>query len=286
MGLHDGLAGIGLNLRHFAHALDEPGLHAHVLQTAERLVTRLAGVTRAPAARAGLLRGWSGPALFFLSLYEDTGDTGFLDLARECLQLDLDHCQQIDSVLNLNDGTRLLPYLGAGSAGIAVALAAYLQHRPDGELAVTLDSLHEATDLNFTIQSGLFAGRAGLAAAIAHNRVIETSPHLEAGFKGHIRDLSWHAMAHADGIATTGDQNMRLSMDLATGTAGILHTLHTVAGRLPALPLLDRPGVPARPEQDRSAPRPLALHSAAVGEPASTGDPNSVWACDGTEATP
>ncbi|MFE7465269.1 class III lanthionine synthetase LanKC [Streptomyces sp. NPDC057499] len=282
IGLHDGLAGIGLNLRHFARALDEPGLHAHVLDTGDRLAARLATVTRTPARSAGLLRGWSGPALFFVSLYEDTGEERYLDLARQSLQLDLDHCLEADSVLNLNDGRRLLPYLGQGSAGIALALHAYLLHRPDEQLDATLESLHAATELSFTIQSGLFLGRAGLAAALAHNRAAEDNPRRTAALTGHVRDLAWHALDHEGGIATTGDQNLRLSMDLATGSAGILHTLHAVAGRLPALPLLDRPGAPAR--TPRAAASATAPHGSAPRGIAPTEDPHSVWACEGTEA--
>ncbi|WP_225827599.1 class III lanthionine synthetase LanKC [Streptomyces naphthomycinicus] len=240
-GLHDGLAGIGLNLRHLATALDMPALHTHALETGERLAARLTGLTRARAGRTGLLRGWSGPALFFLGLYEDTGESRYLDLARQAVHLDLDRFPGTATTPTPDDGSRPLPTLGAGGAGIAVALAAYLRHRPEEALTATLDALHTTLDLDFTVHSGLLAGRAGLAAALAHNRAAEHDPALAAALTGHIRDLAWHALPYEDGIATIGAQNMRLSLDLATGTAGVLHALHTVAGRLPVLPLIPRP---------------------------------------------
>ncbi|GGO93210.1 class III lanthionine synthetase LanKC [Wenjunlia tyrosinilytica] len=240
-GMHEGLAGIGLNLRHLAQALDMPALHTQALQTGERLAARLTGVTRAPAGRAGLMRGWSGPALFFLGLYEDTGESRYLDLARRAVHLDLDHCRRTGTTLTLSDGSRALPTLGAGSAGIAVVLATYLRHRPEEELADALNALHTTLDLDFTVHSGLLAGRAGLAAALAHNHAVDHNTSLSAALTRHIRDLAWHALPYEDGIATIGAQNMRLSMDLATGTAGVLHALRTVAGDLPVLPLLPRP---------------------------------------------
>ncbi|MFI1564895.1 class III lanthionine synthetase LanKC [Streptomyces sp. NPDC020490] len=240
-GLYDGLAGIGLSLRHLARALDMPGLHTHALEAGERLAARLSGARNAPAGRTGLMRGWSGPALLLLGLHEDTGESRYLDLARRAVHLDLDRLHGTAATPTPSDGPRPLPTLGAGSAGIAVALAAYLRHRPEEALADTLKTLHTALDLHFTVYSGLLAGRAGLAAALAHNRAVERDPGLAAALTGHIRDLSWHALPHEGGIATFGAQNMRLSMDLATGTAGVLHALHTVAGRLPVLPLIPGP---------------------------------------------
>lgn len=240
-GLHDGLAGIGLNLRHLAQTLDTPRLHTYALEAGERLATCLNGVTRASAGRTGLMRGWSGPALFFLGLHEDTGESRYLDLARRAVHLDLDHFPGTARTPAPSDGSPPLPTLGAGGAGITVALAAYLRHRPEEALTDPLDALHTAPDLDFTVYSGLLTGRAGLAAALAHNRAVERDPGLAAALTSHIRDLAWHALPHEGGIATFGAQNMRLSMDLATGTAGILHALRTVTDGLPVLPLLSRP---------------------------------------------
>ncbi|MEV0990696.1 class III lanthionine synthetase LanKC [Streptomyces sp. NPDC049949] len=237
-GLYEGLAGIGLNLRHLARALDMPGLQTRALETGERLAARLAGAGRVPAGRVGLMRGWSGPAVFFVGLYEDTKESRYLDLARQAVRLDL---ERFHDAVAAKDPAGPPPTLGSGSAGIAVALAGYLRHRPGDALTETLEALHTALDLDFTAYSGLVAGRSGLAATLAHNGVTERHPHLADALTGHVRDLAWHALPYAGGIATIGAQNMRLSMDLATGTAGVLHALHTVAGRLPVLPLIPRP---------------------------------------------
>ena len=53
----------------------------------------------------------------------------------------------------------------------------------------------------------------------------------EAAAEAHLRRLSWHALPYQGRVAFPGDQSFRLSMDLATGTAGILLALNTVMGQ-------------------------------------------------------
>jgi hypothetical protein len=60
-----------------------------------------------------------------------------------------------------------------------------------------------------------------------------------------IAGLRWHALPFGGGIAFPGDRLLRLSMDLATGTAGAL-----LAVGLASLPFLGPPNgteTPARP---------------------------------------
>jgi len=48
---------------------------------------------------------------------------------------------------------------------------------------------------------------------------------VDAAVAEHVRRLSWHAMGYQGHLAFPGEQLMRLSMDLATGTAGVLLAL-------------------------------------------------------------
>jgi hypothetical protein len=41
----------------------------------------------------------------------------------------------------------------------------------------------------------------------------------------HVRRLNWHAMSYRGQLAFPGDQLLRLSMDLGTGTAGVVLAL-------------------------------------------------------------
>ncbi len=57
---------------------------------------------------------------------------------------------------------------------------------------------------------------------------------------GHVSRLAWHAMTYEGHLAFPGDQLLRLSMDLATGSAGVLLALGAAFGEKPAhLPFLD-----------------------------------------------
>ncbi|TDD28103.1 lantipeptide synthetase [Kribbella turkmenica] len=240
LGLHSGLAGIGLNLLH----LDtEPALRAKAVRVLDLVADRLGDVDDVPElsggqhARAGLMYGSSGPALLFIEAFERLGDTGLLDLAEIALRQDLKRTMLTDDGMRqVNQGWRTLPYLEEGSAGVALVLKRYLHHRPSDELANTLHELQRVTHCSYYVQPGLFMGRAGLlltAAALGEQQT--TVDDLVHG-------LGWHAMPHAGGLAFPGNQLLRLSMDLATGSAGVLLALGTALHDAPvSLPFLGPP---------------------------------------------
>jgi hypothetical protein len=72
-----------------------------------------------------------------------------------------------------------------------------------------------------------------------------------------VRGLRWHVMTHGDGLAFPGDQLLRLSMDFATGTAGVLFALGTVDHVGPVyLPFFGPPSTGGRSEYpDNDNPR-------------------------------
>ncbi|MEV0612901.1 class III lanthionine synthetase LanKC [Nonomuraea sp. NPDC050404] len=230
--LISGLSGIGLNLLHFGHT--ELAMRA-VDICAERLGTPVPEISGGTNPRAGLMHGSSGPALLFLHAYEHTGEASLLDLAATALRQDLRRCRHSeDGSLQVNQGWRLLPYLDEGSAGIALVLERYLRHRTDEVFATALAELRLAGRAGFFVQAGLFTGRAGLIAAGAGD-----VPEL-------VKGLRWHALPHAGGLAFPGDQLLRLSMDFATGTAGVLFALASAMGDEPCpLPFLEAPSGPA-----------------------------------------
>ncbi len=238
LGLHSGLAGIGLNLLHFT---GEPALRAKAIHVIDLVADRLGDVNDVPEIsgegkpRAGLMYGSSGPALLFLEAYELTGDTGLLDLAEIAIRQDLRRCLRApDGTLQVNQGWRTLPYLEEGSVGIALVLQRFLQRRPDSELAVELEALRRVTRCSYYVQPGLFMGRAGLLLA---------APALgEKDTADLVRGLGWHAMPFEGGLAFPGNQLLRLSMDLATGSAGVLLALGAALHEQPVtLPFLGSP---------------------------------------------
>lgn len=249
LGLYSGLAGVGLNLLHFAHRTGDPAFAELASKTVDVIASRLGGAEDVPEIsggdnpRAGLMHGSSGPALLFLRAYERTGDAVLLDLAATALRQDLRRCSiSEDGTLQVNQGWRTLPYLDEGSVGIAVVLARYLEHREDEAFAVALEQLRLISRSGYFVQPGLFTGRSGILASVAMLR--GPGKTLDPTIESLIRGLNWHALPHAGGLAFPGEQLLRLSMDFATGTAGVLFALATALHEQPVrLPFLEPPGM-------------------------------------------
>ncbi|WP_247665134.1 class III lanthionine synthetase LanKC [Nocardiopsis sp. B62] len=250
--LFDGLSGVGLTaLDLYRHTSDaeyaayaERAAHAVARAVSSRVFTTDTGTRAVPGTGSpapnnsaasfygGLLYGWSGPALFLTRVYEVTGEEACLDAAVEALHLDLDMCVGAPGEpLRLRNGGRLLPYLATGSAGIALVCDAVLRHRPDDRLSDALPRLTTAIATEFCVGSGLFNGRAGLVYTLhhlAHRRErFGSGTQLDEG----VAALGLHAMADEHGITFPGEQNLRASHDVATGSAGVLRLANLLAGR-------------------------------------------------------
>lgn len=193
---------------------------------------------------AGLMGGGAGQAMFLMRSYADTGDEAYLDLAAIALRRDLRRClERPNGSLEVNEGWRTMPYLATGSAGIALAIDEYLTHRQDELFSAALRKIEMACESTMYILPGLFAGRAGILLHLA-NRSLDplTDPLVDK----QVRHLAWHVLPHADGLAFPGTGLLRLSMDLATGTAGVLLGLAAVLHDEPvSLPLLAPTRTPA-----------------------------------------
>ncbi|MBO0819574.1 MAG: class III lanthionine synthetase LanKC, partial [Nocardiopsaceae bacterium] len=237
-GLYGGLAGLALGLLYLGDATGERALTDAGLRAAELTASRLEPAP-AGASRAGLMHGASGPALLFVRMFERTGDTGYLDLAAVALGRDLDACV-IDGkgALAVNEGWRTMPYLGDGSAGIGLVAQDYLGHADDERLAEAVPRIRQGARSVFYVQPGLLAGRAGMILSLSRDASPGQSPGSRSQPAGEavadpdiasqIRRLEWHAVSYSGGTAFPGDNLLRLSMDLATGTAGVLLALHAV----------------------------------------------------------
>ncbi|WP_037851123.1 class III lanthionine synthetase LanKC [Streptomyces sp. NRRL S-340] len=255
--LRGGLAGLGLVLGSLARATGESELRERAAEAAHLLTARLAEpLPDAPRRRAGLLRGASGVALFLLRQYEWTGERALLDAAAAALRRDLEQCavQPSGGGLEVDEGWRTLPYLGDGSAGIGMVLDDYLAHAPDEEFARARDAVLTAATSRFYAQPGLFQGRAGMILHLSRSTAPGATPQKLAGQVG---ALGWYAMAYEGQLAFPGHQMMRLSMDLATGTAGCLLALAAALDGATgaALPFLPPPAAAPAAHPD-AAPRP------------------------------
>ncbi|MFJ7409645.1 class III lanthionine synthetase LanKC [Streptomyces sp. NPDC098077] len=252
-GLHNGYAGIGLaldDLARTASATDAPALSDAAARCTALAVRALRDGP--PSPRTGLLHGASGIALLLVRRYATTGDPALLDLAATALRRDLDRCRTGDEgELLVVEGKRLMPYLGSGSAGIAAVIDAYLAHRPDPALEAAGRALLPAALSAFYVQPGLLRGSAGLLLHLAATPLCDEADR-ERAIARHTDLLRSHALPYGGGLAFPGEQLMRLSMDLATGTAGALLALGAALGGSTGLPFL--PAAPAAPPGRASGP--------------------------------
>ena len=228
LDLHGGLAGIGLNLAHFAAATGDASLSDAAWRVAHIIADRLgdeedvAPVSGGRQPYAGLLRGSSGPALLFLRLFEQSGDTGLLDVAATALGQDLRRCvRSDDGSLEVDEGWRTMPYLADGSVGIGMVLDDYLLHRENERFAAAAAAIRRAAEAQFYIEPGLFYGRAGMILYLSRAHPPATAGR-DRRVADHLRRLAWHALTYQGHPAFPGEQLLRLSMDLASGTAGVL----------------------------------------------------------------
>jgi hypothetical protein len=230
--LTSGLAGVGLNLLNMADRLGEPGLREHGL-TAARLVAERLGdestvgeFSGGKEPYAGLFRGASGPALLLMRAYDETGDSAFLDKAATALRMDLKRCIQRDEgELHVNEQWRTMPYLETGSIGIGLALDEYLTRADNEQFRTASEQVSLAAESDLYVLPGLFQGRAGILSYLVQRR----DPRMDK----QIRNLDWHAIPYEDGFAFPGMTLLRLSMDFATGTAGVLFALAAAAQETP-----------------------------------------------------
>ncbi|MEU5398109.1 lanthionine synthetase LanC family protein [Streptomyces sp. NPDC005963] len=264
--LERGRAGIALTQLHFARATGDRTLLDEALEHARRLT---ALIERGPLPALpgqhpphGLLHGPSGIALLLVHLYEHLGETWLLTAAHRALDLDLARCRTLaDHTVMLDDGARGLPYLQGGSAGVGLVLHRLLAHRPDPRAAALLDGVRRTCAPVHVQNSGLLRGRAGVIATLAalgeppaatatadhsarpHHEVRQGSDGVARPLVNRqIRRLGWHARLHHGALMFPGYRLLRLSADLATGSAGVLLALSSAlaeGGRtLEVLPFL------------------------------------------------
>jgi hypothetical protein len=74
------------------------------------------------------------------------------------------------------------------------------------------------------VLTGLFTGRAGMILYLSRG-LAPAAGGEDPVVAEHVRRLNWHAMSYCGHMAFPGDQLLRLSMDLGSGTAGVLLAL-------------------------------------------------------------
>lgn len=225
-----GMAGLGMANLYF-HL--RTGRDDH-LSMARELAGELASTAResdsgiywedSEVVQVGFGYGQSGVALFFLRLFELTGDEELLATGRRALEFDLSHGVETEtggvSFPCAPGDPTLLPYVEEGSAGVAKVAMRYglwdrtepilcNVHRKYASFAGLLYGLASFVDV--LVDASLLSGE---------ERFLEMAKRPVRG----VRDL--YLIEQPAGLATPGDGLFRISCDYATGVAGVLRALH------------------------------------------------------------
>lgn len=225
--LYRGLAGVGLVLLHLGQETGEARLTVAACGAGDRLAALVEGAeTELATPGVGLFHGWSGIAAFLVRLYRVSGDQAHLDAAVRAVRRDLDRCV-IDRTgsFQVPDGGRHLLYLATGSGGIAMAAHDVLAHTGHDDLRVLRDRVLTSLASEMVVESGLFIGRAGLMVAAAHLAGADPA-RARSVLDLHRERLGWYAVDLDGHTVYPGTALLRVSMDLATGGAGVLLALH------------------------------------------------------------
>ncbi|MFD9792512.1 class III lanthionine synthetase LanKC [Streptomyces sp. NPDC059070] len=215
LGLLTGLPGAGLSLIGFHTRRGEPG---HLDAARDIAASVAADLTDRLPQGSGPTAGSAGAALFLTSLYGVTGEAHLLDLAARALRSDVHNAGLLAA-----DGTPGSVSFATGACGTARALRAFLTHRHDDELAAALDRCRAAARTPLAIAPGFLNGLAGQTYTLARLN----DPADRDAVTERTGDLWRYAVPCHDGAAFPGDNLMRLSMDFASGSAGVLLSLES-----------------------------------------------------------
>jgi hypothetical protein len=177
--------------------------------------------------QVGFGYGQSGVALFFLRLFELTGDEDHLVTGRRALEFDLSHGEQSEmggvSFPCVPSDSTLVPYLEEGTAGVAkVAIRFGMWEETDGMFT----NVHR----KYSGFAGMLYGLAGMLDAFTDGFVLSGNrKFLEMGKRpaSGLRDL--YLVERPDGLATPGEGLFRITCDYGTGVAGVMRALHRYA---------------------------------------------------------
>jgi len=221
LGLAHGAAGLGLFLMALQDRWPTAARATHVRRIHDLLAD---AVSRGQPCLPGLMVGGAGKALFFLRHRSTHHGADDLALARSAIAADVRQgAASEDGSWGLRDGTRSVPYLGAGGAGVGLAILRYLEQASDGEFEGLLPRIERASSADLCINAGLLEGRAGLMLFLAHLHVSgRGSESLVPVMARHVDRLRWHAIGTEAGLTFPGVGLSGPSRALDHGSAGVL----------------------------------------------------------------
>lgn len=201
----------------------------------------------------GYALGASGISLFLLYLSYAVDNEKYRNVGRQALHFDLsyalttDFLDDADTVgenlsnshisfpADTDSNSIAYPYWFRGSAGVGTSLLRYAATFDDPILQQKLDLVIADTQRKYAIYPGLFNGLSGLGNFLMDCYEFTGNEAYRDAAERTARGVILFGVHHDDGIAIPGDDLIRFSTDLATGSAGVILFLHRVLSRGPNL---------------------------------------------------
>ncbi|HEY5835762.1 class III lanthionine synthetase LanKC [Streptomyces sp.] len=178
----------------------------------------------------GYAEGAAGVALFLLELHRATGDQPMLELGRAALDFDLAQAQAQPGgpmsfpaqVPTDDEPVRVLRhYWDEGTAGVLTSALRYYRFSGDSGLREAVARLLPDVRRKHTVFPQLFHGTSGLGNALLDAYEILGDPELLGDAQRIASAVLCTAIERPEGIVFPGEQTVRESCDLASGSAGV-----------------------------------------------------------------
>lgn len=177
----------------------------------------------------GLFDGWSGLALGCEAIYRNTGDIWWHQQAKKYLS------REVDTLYTQADGSYVVDisgihygYLSGGTAGVGVACKLI----DENEYKPIIDGISGSLTYRLSLNNGLFSGLAGCAGALMLLNDYE-SKEAQKQIQNLLRYKAL-SFSNESAIYFTGNDGYCLSMDYASGSAGIALVLEAYLRRVAA----------------------------------------------------
>lgn len=240
ISIRSGLSGIGLAFYYMFIETKNSDYRDEVLIIASLIedyfkTNKKLKTTDLSAIPIGLIDGWSGAALFFLHVYNMTREKHWLELAVKALELDFSQTKKDDNLKilqTLDDNKRLLPYLSGGSIGMAIPIW-YLNNILDVDIFnEELEYILNINLMNCFYLAGLFdgAGSTLILSSITNKHGYLTNYKVDDVV---INRLKLYLISRDTGIYCPGGYSYKLSLDLFSGSSGILLGLDGIEKKNP-----------------------------------------------------
>ncbi|MFJ9241989.1 class III lanthionine synthetase LanKC [Streptomyces sp. NPDC101776] len=210
------------------------------LDRAREIGEHLAGSARQENGRAhwpaagghipvGYGEGASGVAMFLLALHAATGDEDALRLGRAGLEFDLScgtysptGLLSFPAVAATDEPTTVLRhYWDEGTAGVLTTLLRYHHVTGDESLGKHIEELLPDVRRKYTTFPQLFHGISGLGNVLLDAYEFLGDPELLGDAERAAEAVLCSAVRRPEGVVFPGEQTVRESCDLATGSAGV-----------------------------------------------------------------